>query len=111
LLSWSVDLFRENLRISLDPFLQQRGIRGLEHGAKGEEEVWNEFAKNPEALTFESEKLLAEREGKSVEEVAQIETDDLPPPGKEREAIVRVRVNQKFFRRRVLSALMVFAAA
>jgi len=88
----------------LDPFLQQRGIRGLEHGAKGEEDVWNEFAKNPEALAFESERLLAEREGKSVEEVAQIETDDLPPPGKEREAIVRVRVNQSFFRRRVLSA-------
>src|SRR6185295_1681328 len=28
----------------------------------------------------------------------------LPPPGREREAIVRVRVNQSFFRRRVLSA-------
>lgn len=88
----------------LDPFHQKRGVVGLPHGAKGEEEIWHEFAKNPEALAFESEKLLAELEGKSVEEVAQIETDDLPPPGKEREAIVRVRVNQSFFRRRVLSA-------
>ena len=88
----------------LDPFLQQRGIRGLSHGAKGEEEVWNEFAKHPEALVFESQTLLADREGMSVEDVAQIEIDDLPPPGKEREAIVRVRVNQSFFRRRVLSA-------
>jgi putative restriction endonuclease len=88
----------------LDPFLQQRGIKGLAHGAKGEEEVWNEFAKHPELLAFESEQLLANRKGKSVEEIAQIETDDLPPAGKEREAIVRVRVNQSFFRRRVLSA-------
>jgi putative restriction endonuclease len=88
----------------LDPVLQLRGIRGLEHGAKGEEEVWSEFGKDPEALTFESEKLLAERKGKNVEELAQIETDDLPPPGKEREAIVRVRVNHQFFSRRVLSA-------
>jgi putative restriction endonuclease len=88
----------------LDPFLQQRGIKGLPHGAKGEEEVWNEFVKRPEALAFESERLLAERVGKSVEEIAEIETDDLPPPGKERDAIVRVRVNQSFFRRRVLSA-------
>jgi putative restriction endonuclease len=88
----------------LDPFLQQRGIKGLPHGAKGEEDVWNEFAKRPEALAFESERLLADREGKSVEEIAQIETDDLPPPGRERDAIVRVRVNQSFFRRRVLSA-------
>jgi putative restriction endonuclease len=88
----------------LDPFLQQRGIKGLPHGAKGEEEVWNEFAKRPEVLAFESERLLADREGKSIEEIAQIETNDLPPPGRERDAIVRVRVNQSFFRRRVLSA-------
>jgi len=88
----------------LDPFLHQRGIKGLTHGAKGEEEVWNEFEKQPEALAFESERLLAEREGKTVEEIAQIDTDDLPPPGRERDAIVRVRVNQSFFRRRVLSA-------
>jgi putative restriction endonuclease len=88
----------------LDPFLQQRNIKGLPHGAKGEESIWNEFARNPEVLAFESERLLAERGGKSVEESAQIETRDLPPPGKEREAIVRVRVNHKFFSRRVLSA-------
>ncbi|MBI4626237.1 MAG: HNH endonuclease [Verrucomicrobia bacterium] len=88
----------------LDPYLQQRGIRGLEHGAKGEEEVWREFAENPEALAFESQRLLAERIGTSVEETADVETDDLPVSGKERDAIVRVRVNQSFFRRRVLSA-------
>lgn len=88
----------------LDPFLQQRGIKGLPHGARGEEEVWNEFAKDPEALAFESDRLLADRKGKRVEEIAQIETDDLPPSGRERDAIVRVRVNQSFFRRRVLSA-------
>ena len=38
----------------LDPFLRQRGIKGLEHGAKGEEEVWKEFVEKPEALAFES---------------------------------------------------------
>jgi len=88
----------------LDPFLKERGVKGLPHGAKAEEEIWNEFAKQPEALAFESEKLRAGREGRSVEDVSQIETADLPPAGKEREAIVRVRVNQSFFRRRVLSA-------
>lgn len=88
----------------LDPALQLRGIKGLAHGAKGEEQVWDEFAGNPEGLAFESARLFAQREGKTVEEAAEIETDDLPPPGKEREAIVRVRVNQAFFRRRVLSA-------
>jgi len=88
----------------LDPFLQQRGIKGLEHGAKGEEEVWKEFVERPEALAFESQRLLADRLGTSVEAVSEVEVDDLPASGKEREAIVRVRVNQSFFRRRVLSA-------
>ena len=49
-------------------------------------------------------KLLAGRLGKPVEDVAQIRTDDLPREGVEREALVRVRVNQSFFRRRILSA-------
>jgi putative restriction endonuclease len=87
----------------LDPFLRRRGIKGLPHGAKGEEEVWKEFVEKPEALAFESERLTAERIGKSVEELTGIETDDLPADGREREAIVRIRVNQCFFRRRVLS--------
>lgn len=88
----------------LDPSLQQRGIRGLPHGAKGEEDVWKEFGQQPEELAFESERLLAEREGKPIEELAEIQTEDLPPPGRERDAIVKVRVNQSFFRKRVLSA-------
>lgn len=82
----------------LDPFLQQRGIKGLSHGAKGEEDVWNEFAQHPEDLVFESEKLLAQREGKTVEAVAQIETDDLPPPGRERdERLQKAMREMEFF--------------
>src|SRR5258708_7328528 len=88
----------------LDPTLRERGIKGSTHGAKGEEEVWREFAHHPEALAYESERLLAERLGKPIEEVADIDTKDLPAAGIEREATVRVRVNQNFFRRRIISA-------
>jgi HNH endonuclease len=88
----------------LDPALQARGIRGMKHGAKGEEEVWHEFATHPESLAFESERLLAERLGQPIEQVADLETKDLPAAGIEREAIIRVRVNQSFFRSRILSA-------
>jgi putative restriction endonuclease len=88
----------------LDPALQARGIKGMSHGAKGEEEVWEEFADHPETLAFESERLLAEWLHKPIEEVADVDTDDLPPAGREREAVVRVRVNQSFFRDRILSA-------
>ncbi len=88
----------------LDPALQARGIRGASHGAKGEEEVWQEFASDAESLAFESQRLMAQRLGKTVTEYAEVETQDLPKAGLEREAIVRLRVNQNFFRRRVLSA-------
>lgn len=88
----------------LDPALQARGIKGMRHGAKGEEQIWHEFAKNPEKFAFESERLLADRLGQPIEEVADVDTDDLPAAGIEREATVRVRVNQSFFRSRILSA-------
>lgn len=88
----------------LDPSLKARGIRGHEHGAEGEEQVWHEFGEHPESLAFESEQLRARLLGKPVEEVADIDERDLPRAGKEREAIVRVRVNQSFFRRRIISA-------
>jgi putative restriction endonuclease len=88
----------------LDPVLQKRDIKGMSHGAKGEEEIWAEFSEHPEALALESERLLAKWSGKPLEEVAEIETDDLPKSGIERDAVVKIRVNQNFFRRRILSA-------
>lgn len=88
----------------LDPALKKRGIKGASHGSSGEEEVWNEFANSPESLALESERLIAAKLGKTVEDASEIETDDLPTEGEEREAVVRLRVKQGFFRRRVLSA-------
>lgn len=88
----------------LDPELKARGIKGLSRGAKGEEEVWAEFDHNPEALAFESERLLAQFTGRKLEEVAGIDEDDLPKEGLERERMVRVRVNQHFFRAAILAA-------
>jgi putative restriction endonuclease len=81
-----------------------KGGWGHEHGAKGEEEVWQEFVDHPESLAFESEQLLADRIGQPIEQVADIDTRDLPAEGIEREAMVRIRVNQSFFRRRIVSA-------
>ena len=88
----------------LDPALQARGVVGLRRGAKGEKEIWDEFRECPEELAFKSQQLLAAKLGKPVEDVAEIRIDDLPREGVEREAMVKVRVNQSFFRRRILSA-------
>ena len=42
--------------------------------------------------------------GKSIEQLANIDENELPRQGKEREALVRIRVNQNFFRAAVLTA-------
>lgn len=88
----------------LDPSLQDRNIAGASHGSKLDVEVWDEFVGDWDKLAFESERLLAERTGKQVEVMTEIETVDLPKAGKERETIVKVRVNQSFFRKAVLAA-------
>lgn len=88
----------------LDPALQSRGIRGMAHGAKGEQAVWQEFAANGEKLAYESEKLLAERKGTSLVQVAEIDESELPVEGLDRERLVKTRVNQHFFRAAVLAS-------
>lgn len=88
----------------LDPALKKRAISGATHGGKGEIEDWEEFNNDWEKFSYESEKLLAQMTGKRMEEAAGIDKGELPKQGKEREAIVRVRINQNFFRKAVLAA-------
>lgn len=89
---------------SLDPTLKKRNIAGATHGSKMDSEVWNEFNNDWNRLAFESEKLLAEKFGEQVEDISGVDTIDLPKAGKERETVVKVRVNQSFFRKAVLAA-------
>lgn len=90
---------------SLDPTLKKRDIAGASHGSKLDVEVWNEFNHDWDKLAFESEKLLAKKTGKQVEDLTvDIELLDIPKVGKERETTVKVRVNQSFFRKAVLAA-------
>jgi len=98
-LSWKLANFAR-----LDPALQSRGIKGASHGSKGEMEIWEEFNNNWDLLAFESERLLANLTHQSVEEMNGLNEDDLPKDGLEREQLVKVRVNQKFFRTTVLSS-------
>jgi len=87
----------------LDPELKKQGIVGLTNGSKLEEIVWNEFQGNWDKLAFESERLIANFQHKTIEESAEIDLSDIPL-GKEREQIVKARVNQSFFRSAVLSS-------
>jgi putative restriction endonuclease len=89
---------------SLDHSLKLRGIKGAQNTSKLDQSVWNEFYLNWNELTFESEKLRARFENTTVEILNDIHFDTLPKEGKVKEQLVKVRVNQGFFRRTVLSA-------
>lgn len=89
---------------SFDPSLQERGVSGLKNTSKLDEEIWNEFFGNLEDLSFESEKLRAQFENKSVEELNEIDLTELPKEGLVREQLVKTRVNQNFFRKTILAS-------
>ena len=85
----------------LDPSLRERNIAGAAHGARAEIAIWDEFKSDWERLAFESERLLQGMTGRSGE---LLEDTEVFPEGKTREAVVRVRINQGFFRAAVLAA-------
>jgi putative restriction endonuclease len=89
---------------SLDPSLKARGIKGASNASKLDAEIWNEFFNNWNTLPYESEKLLSKFENVPIEKVANISLIDLPKEGKTREQIVKVRVNQSFFRSSILAS-------
>lgn len=89
---------------SLDPSLKKRGIKGASNASKLDAEVWNEFFNNWDSLPYESEMLLANFEKTTVEQLNHIPDVELPKEGKMREQIVKVRVNQYFFRNSILAS-------
>lgn len=88
---------------SFDPELKIRGIVGLSNTSKLDKEVWLEFNNNWENLVFESEKLIAEFSNITLEQSLEFDLIDFPQ-GKERQAIIKARVNQTFFRSTILSS-------
>jgi putative restriction endonuclease len=95
---------RLNNFASVDPFHQQRGIKGLVGGKRQVQPIWNEFINNKDELLFESEKILANKEHLSIEQkYSEIlkGTEHLKGEYKIRE--VKTRVNQDVFRDIVLA--------
>lgn len=92
---------------SFDPTLQARGIKGASNASKLDREIWDEFYGNLETMAYESELALASIEKRSINDVLKSEPDIneiLSKTGKEREQLVKVRVNQSFFRQMVMAA-------
>lgn len=89
---------------SLDPSLKARGIKGASNASNLDKEIWIEFFSNWDELCYESEKLLAKFENTTVEKLNHIPENELPKVGKTREQVVKVRVNQSFFRNSILAS-------
>ncbi|TDG35679.1 HNH endonuclease [Pedobacter changchengzhani] len=87
----------------LDPELKKQGIVGLGNGSKLDETIWNEFNGNWEKLAYESELLIAQFQNKAIEEIVDFDVEYFPQ-GTERETLIRVRVNQSFFRSTILAS-------
>ncbi len=88
---------------NVDPYHQQRGVKGMDGGRKQVEPIWNEFINNQEELVFESKRILADYQHKTIEDVyPEIEFDLKDLKGEVKIRAVKTRVNQSVFRQMVL---------
>jgi putative restriction endonuclease len=83
---------------SVDPYHQERGIKGLVGGKKQVQPIWDEFVDNKEAIIFESEKCLA-----SFENTTLSDKYENVLKGETKESGVKTRINQWYFRKMVLA--------
>lgn len=86
---------------SLDETHQARGITALANVSNLDRSIWAEFQADPDAIGFQAASALAALEDRPV--LPPSEVFELPTEGRERERVVRVRVNQRFFRELILA--------
>ena len=84
-----------------DPELSSRGVKGLQHGSKLDQEIWNEFHQDMERLYNEAEKVVASND---ILLTADEQTELIIPEGVNVETRGSSRRGQAFFRSTVLSA-------
>jgi len=89
---------------SLDPTHQQRGIAGLKNTSKADQGIWDEFNADWTNLAAESEQALRVLR-QPGEPAGEVFVEEVTVPGEtEREAVVKVRMGQAFFRTTVIAS-------
>ena len=90
---------------SLDPSLQASGIKGMGNASKLDKQVWDEFYDNWDTALIESEEMLARATHTTIERMNDAEEVDLLQDGKEKEKerLIKVRLNQNIFRKIILA--------
>ncbi len=89
---------------SFDPTLKARGINGASNASNLDKRIWDEFFNNWDILPFESERLLAEFSNTTVEDLNHISENEIFREGLTKEQMVKIRVNQRFFRTLILAS-------
>jgi putative restriction endonuclease len=88
----------------VDPFHQNRGIKGLKGGKKQCQPIFDRYISNRENLMYESELILAKLENKTLEKKYERNFLDIKDfKGLTKERIVKTRVNQNLFRKIILA--------
>lgn len=88
---------------SFDPTLKERGIKGASNASKLDKEIWDEFYNNWDIALIESEKLMAKVKKTTIEKLNNIDLNDIPKEGLEKQRLVKTRVNQSIFRTIILA--------
>lgn len=89
---------------SLDVEKQKIGNKGKSAASSSDKEIWNEYFGNWEKLAFDSSVILSTIQRKPIEEVLELEPELKFAEGKEKDRIVKTRINQNDFRQRILAS-------
>ena len=83
-----------------DPYITESGRTGMPAGMSVCKPIWDEFAGDKEKLFLEAQRIKAHLLNKPIEETLHLTQREME--GKERETIIKQRVNQTAFRSMIL---------
>lgn len=84
-----------------DPYILATGRKGMQGSERVCKPYWDEFVNDKESLFFEEQRILSEMKNVTIEKALDLKEYDFE--GKERQTVVKVRINQQAFRKMVLS--------
>lgn len=85
---------------SIDPSIDRKGAANV---SRLDRKVWHEFLENWDEMSFESEMMMAKlKKAKPTE--TEVVNDYSLKTGDTRQSLVKIRVNQQFFRKMVMAS-------
>lgn len=99
----SVGLKMHNLA-HYDPELRKRNVTAMAHGSKLDGEIFTEFSKDWENLSYQAQLIRARMQNKDIFEIVDLGDIAEMPTGKYRDQMMKARVGQYFFRMTVLNS-------